>query len=120
MPNGWGTHTRPIQNKPFPSLARFLKTGSTEHRAALGGAEWHGCLGAAPGTVGPRFRAHSAAAVAALGLAWLAAFGVVLEVLVVKKELFARRKDEFASAVNALQHSIRKFHGRFPIRRKIH
>jgi hypothetical protein len=33
----------------------------------------------------------------------------------VKKELFARSKDEFGAAINALQNLIREFHGRlFP------
>jgi hypothetical protein len=37
-----------------------------------------------------------------------------LKLFLVKEELFARGKDEFSSAIYALQYSIRKFHGRFP------
>jgi hypothetical protein len=40
--------------------------------------------------------------------------GVILELFVVEKQLLARSEDEFFAAINALQVSIRKFHGRLP------
>jgi hypothetical protein len=44
----------------------------------------------------------------------LASLGVVLELLVVEKQLLARGEYKFFAAINALQDSIRKFHGRLP------
>jgi hypothetical protein len=38
-------------------------------------------------------------------------FGVVLELLIVEKELLAGRKNELGAAVNTLQDSIGEFHG---------
>jgi len=39
---------------------------------------------------------------------------VVLELFVVEEELLACSKNELGAAVNALQDSIREFHGRLP------
>jgi hypothetical protein len=50
----------------------------------------------------------------ALRLALLAALGVVLELFIVEEDLLARRKNKLGAAVDALQYSIRKFHGRLP------
>jgi hypothetical protein len=36
--------------------------------------------------------------------------GVILELFVVKEDLFARREDELGAAVGALQYSILEFH----------
>ena len=55
----------------------------------------------------------------ALGLALFAALGVILEILVVEKELFARSEDEFGAAINTLENLIREFHGRLPRRRDL-
>ena len=52
----------------------------------------------------------------ALGLALFAALGVILEILVVEKELLTSGKDEFRTAINALEDLIDKFHGRLPRR----
>jgi hypothetical protein len=68
----------------------------------LSGPEWHGCVRAALRTIRSRFRAHPTAAIATLGLAWLAALGVVLKLFVVKKDLFARGEDEFFLAIHTL------------------
>jgi hypothetical protein len=46
-------------------------------------------------------------------------FGVVLELFIVEKDLFARRKDKFGAAVNALQQPIVEFHGRLPRNRDV-
>ena len=45
-----------------------------------------------------------------LCFAGLAALGLVLELLVMKKQLFTGRKDEVRAAVYALQHLVLKFH----------
>jgi hypothetical protein len=44
----------------------------------------------------------------------LATLGVVLELLVVEKQLLARGEHKFFAAINALEGSIGKFHGRLP------
>jgi hypothetical protein len=54
------------------------------------------------------------AAAKALGLALLAAFGVVLELFVVKENLLAGGEYELGAAVDALQYAICEFHGRHP------
>ena len=41
-------------------------------------------------------------------------FRVVLELLIVKEDLLARRKDKFGATIAALQYSIGEFHDRFP------
>jgi hypothetical protein len=43
-------------------------------------------------------------------LAGLAAFGFILELLVVKEELLPRRKDKFSAAIYALKNLILEFH----------
>jgi hypothetical protein len=50
----------------------------------------------------------------ALRLAIFAALGFILELFVVEKELFAGGKDEFVTAIHALQVSILEFHFRSP------
>jgi hypothetical protein len=55
----------------------------------------------------------------ALRFALLAAFGVVLEILVVEEDLLAGRKNEVGAAVDALEYSVRKFHGRLPRSREV-
>jgi hypothetical protein len=49
-----------------------------------------------------------------LRLALLAVLGIVLELLVVKEDLFTRREDKLGATVAALQYSISEFHGRLP------
>lgn len=46
----------------------------------------------------------------ALGLAVLAALGLILEILVAKKDLFPGGKDELAPAIDAGQYLVLKFH----------
>jgi hypothetical protein len=69
--------------------------------------------------LGTGFRAHAHGTYAALGLTCLAALWVILELFVVKKELFASGEDKFAAAVNALEYSIRIFHRPLPVCREI-
>jgi hypothetical protein len=45
-----------------------------------------------------------------LGLAGLTAFGLILELFVVEKELFPGGKDEVGAAVDAGQYLVLKFH----------
>jgi hypothetical protein len=49
-----------------------------------------------------------------LGFASLAALRFVLELFVVKKQLFAGGEDELFPAIDALQDAISEFHGRLP------
>jgi hypothetical protein len=76
---------------------------------ALRWFEGNGGLFSAGGTVGPSFhagprswRGHRSQRGIAFGLARLATFGRVLELLIVKKKLFAGREDEVSAAINAL------------------
>jgi hypothetical protein len=46
----------------------------------------------------------------ALRLACFAALGIVLELLILEKELFTCGEDEFPPAINALQNPVNKFH----------
>lgn len=54
-----------------------------------------------------------------LGFARLAAFGLVLELLVVEEELFARREEKLRAAVYALQQPVLEFHEKPPFSREI-
>jgi hypothetical protein len=56
----------------------------------------------------------------ALRLALFAALGVVLELFVVEEDLLAGCENELGAAVDALQYSIREFHGRLPQNRDVH
>jgi hypothetical protein len=64
--------------------------------------------------VNPRFRAHPHASARSFGLALFAAFGVVLELFVVEKELLTRREHKLVSTVRTLKNTIEEFHGRLP------
>ena len=95
-------------------LALVLKALATENRASLGRLEGDGGLDAALGAVRAGFGARDArggwpgavthgGGPGAARLAGLAALGVVLELLVEEKELFAGGKDELPATVNACQ-----------------
>jgi hypothetical protein len=45
--------------------------------------------------------------------------GIVLELLVVEEELLAGSKYKLGAAIDALQNSVGKLHGRLPQRREI-
>jgi len=96
------------------------KTFATEDGAALRGAERNCGLLAALGAGGPGLDL-AIAVVAwrrrtgsehgnALGLAGLAALGLVLELLVVEEKLFPGGEDKVCAAIDALQHLVLKFH----------
>lgn len=92
----------------------LLKTGPAEDRPALGWLERNRGWLTACRTGGPGFRAHFGCPVGTLRLALLTALGVVRELFVVEEELLASREHELGAAIDALQNSIRKFHGRLP------
>jgi hypothetical protein len=95
----------------------LLETGTAQHGAALRGLEWHRGRFAALRTGSTRFRPNPSAT-GALGLALLAALGVVLELFVVEEKLLAGGENEFSAAIDTLEYAIRKFHGRLPERRE--
>jgi hypothetical protein len=97
--------------------AALLKALAAENGAALSGTERHRRFLAALGTIGLGFGAHwggaappSATAFGALGLATLAALGLVLEALVREKHLFARSKYKLGATLRTLQDLIVVFH----------
>jgi hypothetical protein len=98
---------------------RFLKARSAKHRPTLRRPERHGGFRAACRTLGPCLRAHPHAPAGSLGFALLAPLRVVLEILVVKEQLFTRSEDKLGSAIDTLQYSVSEFHGRLPKPREI-
>ena len=89
--------------------ALALEALAAEDGASLCGLEGYGGLDAALGAVGAglgtgeasrsRTRARTHACTGAFGLARFAALGVVLELLIEEKELFAGGEDEFSTAI---------------------
>ena len=106
-----GEPTSNMQSSRGYRLA-VLKTFTAEDGSALCGTERNGGLLAALRTDGPglyfcvmvvlRRGARVAKHGDALGLAGLAPFGFVLELLIVKKELFSGREDKLRTAIDAL------------------
>jgi hypothetical protein len=94
----------------------LLETLPTEDRAALSRTERHSGFLAARRAVGGRLHplpGHDRSACRPrrpLGLAALAPFGFVLEVLVGEEELFASRPDELGPAVHATQGLVLELH----------
>jgi hypothetical protein len=97
-----------------------LKTFSAEYGAALRGAEGDGGLfsasragglsldlGVAVGLSGSGGRAEDRDP---LGLAGFAALGLVLELFIVKEQLFPGSENEITSTVDTFQHLVLKFH----------
>jgi len=77
-----------------------LKTRPAKHRPALRGLERYGRFRGALRTDGPGFSTHSGAGSGyAFNLALLAPLRIVLELLVVKEQLFAGGKDEVVTAI---------------------
>jgi len=88
----------------------LLEATAAENRAPLGGLEGNGGLRSAFRADGARFRAHGTGAGSPFGLALLAAFRIVLELLVEKEQLLASRENEVASAVGALENLVDEIH----------
>jgi len=80
----------------------------------LSGLERNGGLRAALRAGGARLRANPLRSPRALRLALFAVLRIVLELLVVEKDLLACCKYELCAAVYTLQCSIGEFHGRLP------
>ena len=96
------------------STLRFLKARAAQYRPPLRGTERHRGLLVACRAPCSGLGAHAWATIGALGFALLAPLGIVLELFIVKKELFTRGEHKFLAAIDALQNSICKFHGRLP------
>ncbi len=92
----------------------LLETGAAQYRPALGRLEGDSSLFTALRTGRPGFRADACPAGAPLGLALLAALGVISELLVFEENLLAGGEDELRPAIDARQDSIGKYHGRSP------
>jgi hypothetical protein len=97
----------------------LLKAHPAQNRAPLGGAERDGCFFVAKGADGPGFHTfvngsrpfgNRGEKRRPLGLAAPAAFGLVLELLVMEEELFTGGKREISSAVHTNQRFVLKFH----------
>jgi hypothetical protein len=101
-------------NSCLNRLALLLKAGTAEHWPALGRLEWHSGFGPALGTSGPSLGANLLVSTNPLRLALLATLGVVLELLVVEKDLLAGCKNKLGAAVDTCEYSIGEFHGRLP------
>src|SRR5579871_1618841 len=112
-----------LTKKFLRGCGRFLlaEALAAEDRATLGRAKRHGGIFAALGADRPGLDALVSGAVArhrrrggqygnALGFARFAALGLVLEMLVVKKELLSGCEHEGGPTVDAGQYLILKFH----------
>ena len=100
--------------------AALLEAFAAEHRTSLCWLEGDGGFLAAMRAV--RARLHLLIAIYgsranrsdALGFARLATFGLVLELLVVEKELFAGSEEKLRAAIDALEQPVLEFHVRSP------
>jgi hypothetical protein len=93
----------------------LLEAGSAEHGTALRGLEGHGGFRSALRANGSGFGANTAAGSGyPLNLALLAPLRIVLELLVVKKQLFPSGKDEVVTAIRTLQNLVHKVHNASP------
>src|SRR5258708_1983069 len=98
----------------------LLKTFPAEHRTSLRPPKRNGGFLPALRTTGLGLRTHRAAVGAAarrlraLGLAGLAAFGLVLKALIGEKHLFAGRKYKLGATLRAFQNLVMVFHGSVP------
>ena len=99
-----------------------LEALAAEDGAALGWFEWDCCFDAAFGAMSACFSARDsggcgsatrAACGSSLRFAWLAALGIVLELLVEEEELFAGGKDKLSATICTRQKPVNKFHSRF-------
>ena len=103
----------------------LLKALAAEYRAALRGFEWDGSFDAAgradgaglgtrdAGGGGPAARGTGGAD--ALSLARFAALGIVLELFVEEKDLFAGGEDELTAAVSTDEDTIAELHMELPL-----
>jgi hypothetical protein len=87
-----------------------LKASTAENRRTKGRLKRNRCLRSTLETSRFGFGAYPYVG-ASLGLAFFAAFWVVLEFFFVEDVLLTRRENELGIAVNALQNPVRKIHG---------
>ena len=93
-----------------------LEAFAAKHRASLCGLEGNRSFFAAIRTGRARFHfriaslSGNAELLGPFRLARLTPLGFVLELLIVKEQLFSSRKYEFGAAVDTLQNSVLKFH----------
>jgi hypothetical protein len=92
-----------------PCTAILLETGAAQYRPSLRRTEGNRGLLFAYRTMRPGLCPHAGTA-APLQLARLAALGIVVKLLVVKKQLLAGGKDKVFSAVHAFEYLVLKFH----------
>jgi hypothetical protein len=97
----------------LPGL-RLLEAEPAKHRPALRGTKWNRRLLAACRASGARLSSNARTTVCTLSLALLATLGVVFKLFIVKEKLLSRGEDELITAIDTLEHSILKFHGRLP------
>jgi hypothetical protein len=83
----------------YPQL---LEADAAEHRSTLSGLKRNGGFFAAVRAFGSGFGAYPRSSPDTLGLARLAALGIVLKLFIVEEELFTGGEDEFRAAVNTL------------------
>lgn len=94
--------------------ASLLEALAAQYGASLRRLEWDRGFRPAGRAVRPRLRPYGRATRSALGFAHFAALRVVLELLVVKEELFACGEHKIVAAVAAVQNFVDKFHGLLP------
>jgi hypothetical protein len=80
----------------------LLETGPAKHGSPLRRTEWNRGVRTARRTLRSGLGTHTGTSVGALGLALLAAFGIVFELLVVEKQLFTSGEDKLFAAISAL------------------
>src|SRR5271165_1199268 len=99
--------------------AALLETFAAKDGPALRGAEGHGGFLAALRTAGLGFRAYgrgsaASATFGALGLAGLAALGLILKTFIGEEHLLSAGKDKLGATLRTLQDPIVVFHCRYP------
>jgi hypothetical protein len=96
----------------WPTL---LETRPAQHWAALGGLEGNGSFGGALRTDRPGLCPHAVAGSSyPLNLALFTTLWIVLELLIVKEQLFAGGKDEIVTAIRTFQDLVDEIHTRPP------
>ena len=99
----------------------LLKTLPAKHWTPLRGFERNGCFPLAPGANGLGFDPLIIAAIlrqsqglGPFAFAVFAAFGFVLELFIVKEELFASGENKICAAIHALENLVLELHLRVP------
>jgi hypothetical protein len=112
--NDRGPNRKPLRKLAGLAHGPFLlETAAAEHWTPLRGLKGNGGFRSTFRADGTRFRAGRTGAGGAFGLALLATFRIVLELLVVKEQLLAGCEHEVASAVRALKNLVDEIHPAF-------